>query len=326
MATAAKWSDWIVFQLVRMVVALVQAHSLESCRTFAWAFSHLAFDVLKLRKRITLKNLRHAFPEKTEQERRAIGRKMWEHLVLMVCEIIMLPRKVHEENWADHFHMRGCEPLLAQFLSGRAVMVVTAHHGNFEAAGFLLGLIGVKLHSVARALDNPYLHDYLNDWRQRSGQSMIPKVGGLEWIVDVLQDRGAVALVADQYAGSKGVWVEFFGREASAHKGIALMAMQHEPIVAMTHVTRAGKPLQFDVVVQTILDPKRPPAEWGNVKSASQWYTTEIERFVRLAPEQYWWLHDRWKEKKTTKPRRRPAASGDSPSVAAEVESEAIAE
>ena len=85
----------------------------------------------------------------------------------------------------------------------------------------MLGILGFPTYTVARTLDNPYLDRFVNRFRAATGQHIIPKNGGYDQIVDVLARGGTMTFLADQYAGPKGCWVEFFGRPASAHKAIA---------------------------------------------------------------------------------------------------------
>ncbi len=149
---------------------------------------------------------------------------------------------------------------------------------------------------------------YLNHFRGLTGQHLIAKNGGSAQIESLLAQGGTLAFLADQYAGEKGCWVEFFGRPASAYKAIALLAMEHQALVAVCTSLRRDQPLRIDMFLEAIVDPRDGGDEMQSVPALTQWYTAELEAAIRRCPEQYWWLHRRWKD--TRKPRvpRRKAA------------------
>jgi KDO2-lipid IV(A) lauroyltransferase len=229
---------------------------------------------------------------------------MWEHLFLLVLEVAHAPRKIHETNWRDYVSLRAEAPLVRMLLSDRPTVIVMAHFGNFEVAGYVLAVLGFPTFTVARTLDNPYLNRFLNRFRGSTGQQIIPKKGGYGQIVHVLSGGGTMALLADQYGGPKGCWVEFFGRPASAHKAIALLALDNDAPVAVCSAQRLGRPLHLELHAAAIADPGRRDGDLQSVRGLTQWYTRRLEEIIRRAPQQYWWLHRRWKD--TRQPRRRP--------------------
>ena len=117
-----------------------------------------------------------------------------------------------------------------------------------------------------------------------------------------------MAFLADQYAGEKGCWVEFFGRPASAYKAIALLALEHDAPVAVCYARRLGQPMQFEMVAPRHGRSPRRPADVGTVRDMTQWYTSQLEQAIRTAPEQYWWVHRRWKRRRARRQRKRKAA------------------
>ena len=200
-------------------------------------------------------NLRFAYPQLSEAQRRNLSWRMWEHLVLFLTEVAHAPRKIHETNWRDYVELRDSDRLVRIALSERASMVVSAHFGNFELGGVLLGILGFPTHTVARTLDNPYLDAYVNRFRGTTGQKMIPKQGGYEEILRVLAGGGMMAFLADQYAGTKGCWITFFGRPASAHKAIALLALDNNAYMMIGSTRRLDRPLHFELATHGIIDP-----------------------------------------------------------------------
>ena len=288
--------DYAVYLFVRILICIVQAVSLETGRKMTAACAWLMSDVLRMRAKVVDENLAHAFPDLTPEQRAALGRRMWEHLFLLVLEVAHVPRKIHETNWRQYIQLRDVAPLMRRLIGERPVIVVTGHFGNFELGGYALGVLGFPTFTVARNLDNPYLDRYLAGFRAATGQHLIPKNGGYDQIEHVLSNGGTMAFLSDQYAGEKGCWVEFFGRPASAHKAIALLALEHDAPVAVCYARRLSQPMQFEMVSAAIADPHDSASDVGTVRDMTQWYTAQLESAIRVAPEQYWWVHRRWKD------------------------------
>ncbi|MFH1268881.1 MAG: lysophospholipid acyltransferase family protein [Planctomycetota bacterium] len=293
--------DYLVYLVVRVLICLVQGTRIETGHLWAKRLAWLLADVMRPRGKLVDENLRLAFPEKSDDERRQIARRMWEHLFLLVLEVAHAPRKIHETNWRRHVRLEGVDDLVRILLGERPVIIITAHFGNFEVGGFMLGILGFPTYSVARTLDNPYLHRYVDRFRQLTGQHLIPKKGGYDQILDVLASAGTLAFLADQAAGTKDCWVDFFGRPASTYKAIALLSLQHDAPMAVCYARRLDRPLQFEMVTTAIVDPRDVPDGVGSVHDLTQWYTSQLEEAIRRSPEQYWWIHRRWKDR----PRRR---------------------
>ncbi|QGJ72436.1 Lipid A biosynthesis lauroyl acyltransferase [Planctomycetales bacterium 10988] len=281
--------------VVRMFICVVQALPLRRCWDLADWLGYLFFDVLKVRKRITMENIRAAFPGHTEETYNRLAKQMWQHLFLMVIEIAIVPRKLHYNTWRKHLQLANMVDTVKLMLEDRPVVIITAHFGNFELCNYAMGLLGYQTYSVARTLDNPLLNKFLLEFRAGTGQDVIPKKDSYEQIVGVLQEGATVAFLADQYAGKRGCPVTFFGRETSGHKAIPLFSLQQDAPMVIGYSIRTGGPLEYEIAISEIADPRDNHSEIQSPLSATQWYTSAIERFVRRSPHQYWWLHNRWR-------------------------------
>jgi KDO2-lipid IV(A) lauroyltransferase len=299
--------DYLVYLFVRMLICVVQSLPVETSHRLARGLAGLFGGVLNVRGHVVNENLRHAFPEKTPRERRAIAVGMWEHLFLLAIEAAQLPRKIHETNWRDYIVLHGLQPMANVLIARRPIIVVTGHFGNFEAGGYVLGLLGYPTYSVARPLDNPYLDAFVKQFRESTGQYLVPKNDGYDTILEVLERPDAMAFLADQAAGPKGCWIEFFGRPASTYKAIGLLGLEYQaPMACCYSIRREGKPLHFRMTLGEMLDPADMPEHIGGVREITQWYSSTLERAVRQNPEQYWWVHKRWKDygKKRSLPKK----------------------
>lgn len=290
--------DYLVYLLVRILICVAQAIRFETGRTLAKGLAWFFSDVLPLRRKVVLENLRQAFPDWPEARYRRVTRQMWEHLFLLALEVAHTPRKIHDTNWRHFVALRGEKPLVRLLLSNRPTVIVTGHIGNFEVGGYILGILGFPTYTVARTLDNPFLNDFVDGFRGQTGQYIIPKNGGYDQIMQVMDVGGTLTLLSDQHAGDKGCWVDFFGRPASAHKAIALLALESDAVLAVSGVHRLGRGMRFELGVSAMFDPRRPQEDGlGNVRGLTQWYTHQLEAIISETPQQYWWLHRRWREK-----------------------------
>jgi KDO2-lipid IV(A) lauroyltransferase len=300
--------DRFVYLIVRLLICFAQAIRIETGQRLARGLAWVANDLLRIRGSVVDENLRWAYPGVSGAHRRHLARRMWEHLFLLALEVAHAPRKIHETNWRRYVRLNDVAGLIRILLSDRPTVIVTAHFGNFEIGGFMLGLLGFPTFTVARNLDNPLLDRFVNRFRGATGQHIISKTGGYDDIRAVLSGGGTMSFLADQYAGPKGCWVEFFGRPASAHKAIALLSLEHDAPTAVCGARRLERPMQFEMQVMGIADPRNADGGAGSMQELTQWYSAHIERMVRQAPEQYWWLHRRWKDPRPSKRRAGRAA------------------
>ena len=294
---------------VRVSLSLIQACSIETCAAVSRWLAWLAADVLKIRGRVVAENLRIAFPERSEAERRQIVRRMWRHLLLMVCEAAQIQRKIHESNWRKYVTIPNKREWILVVSKPGPKVCVTGHFGNFEALGHVSNFWGFRTYTVARTLDNPYLDRLVARIRESMGQRLLPKTDSAGQADEVLQTGGILALLGDQHAGRKGCVVDFLGRPASCHKALALFALLNRAPLLVATCTRADRPFHFCMRMEAIVNPADNPDEYGSVEDLTQFYNDVLARRIRQQPEQYWWLHDRWKEVAAGKRRKRKAAA-----------------
>ena len=287
--------DYLVYLVVRIFICCLQILSLEKCRQLSYVIGVLATDILKIRRSLLEENLSHALPELNAAERRDLAIRCWAHLFLMVCEIAHLPRKLHDTNWRQYVTFCNKRETLRYLLDERATVFVTGHFGNFEAAGYVIGLFGFPSFTIARPLDNKFLHQFVNDFRSMTGQFILPKQGSAKHVDAVLQAGGTLSLLGDQYAGPKGCWVEFLNRPASCHKAIAVFTLLSGAPQLVSVNRRVGGPLEFELGTTAVADPQKPMPALDGVRQLTEWSTRHLETLIRENPEQYWWIHRRWK-------------------------------
>ena len=255
----------------------------------------LIYHVDKRHRKVADENLRHAFPELEAAERDQRVRAVYLHFCTLLIEIVHLPRQLHPCNWRRYLDLACGRKLVAALLSGRPLLLVTGHFGNWEMGGYVLGLLGFRTHAVARVLDNPYLDDFLRAFRERTGQRVLAKRGDFDQIESILANHGVLGTLADQDAGAKGQFVEFFNRPASTHRAVALLALEHKVPMLVLGTPKVGEPMRHAIIVEDVILPEEYDTRPDAMKAITQRFTSALERLVRAYPEQYFWLHRRWK-------------------------------
>ncbi|HEX3151251.1 MAG TPA: lysophospholipid acyltransferase family protein [Gemmataceae bacterium] len=292
-----RFVDYAVYAAVRVVVCVLQAVPLRAALGFGRCLALLAYQFDKRHREVARDNLRHAFPERCADpvECDRLVRACYTHYCTMAIEIAWMPRRMHLYNWRGMGTPTHFERIVAPILGDRAALLVTAHYGNWEVAGYVTGVVGIKSAAIARELDNPHLDHFLQKFRQKTGQAILSKTGDYDRINAVLANGGIIATLGDQDAGPKGMFVDFFNRPASTHKAVAILAMEHDAVMVVMGVPRIGSPMKFALNIEEVIDPRDYAERPDAVRAITARFTQAIERLVRQHPEQYFWLHRRWK-------------------------------
>lgn len=288
--------DYSVYLVVRWVVCAIQAVPTHWGYAFGQALAWLGYVLDRRHRRVALENLRLAFGNQySEPQRHRMVREIYDHFARVLIEMVYLPRKLHKGNWKQHVHIDNAAEIVDAFLVDRPKLIVTGHFGNWEMANFLLAAIGLKSYAIARDLDNEYLHRFLMRFRQWSGQTILSKHGDFDRIEQVLSTNQVLLSVGDQSAGPKGYFVDFFGRPASTHKAMALLAIRHRALVFVGFAYRDKQTRRYVVGSAGTLDPRQYAEQPGGALAMTRDFTRILEAVIRRAPEQYLWLHNRWK-------------------------------
>lgn len=300
----SKIKDYLVYLLARTAICIIQMLSYRAAHRFGKWLGWFLYHVDKRHRLVALDNLQHAYgSDLTDSEREQMAREVYLHLGRLMIDILHLPRRISVWNWREYGEMVDGRLLLRELLSDRPILLITGHFGNWEVSGVLLSLT-FPMCSIARSIDNPYLDRYVRQVREKAKQRILAKHGELEQIQDVLEEGGVLGTLADQDAGSRGQFVPFFGRPASTHKGVALLALQHR-----VRILVVGTPLiterevhgqhisgsRYCTLVEEVIDAEDYADRPDAIKALTERYTAALERLIRVAPEQYFWVHRRWK-------------------------------
>lgn len=243
-----------------------------------------------------LGNLRRSFPGMPERQCEALARQSMQQLFMLFVEVLFTTRLVRVDTFADYVEMENFRDVLRLLLTkNQGLIMLTGHYGNWEILGYVLATLGFETTSIARPLDNKYVNDWLLGVRERMGQRIIAKKGATEEIVEVLSRHGTVGFIADQNAGPKGIFVDFFGRKASTYKSIGLLAMEYEVPIVVGYARRINDGFRFRLGATDVIYPRDWKDQPDPLRYITQRYSSAIEAFVREDPGQYLWVHRRWK-------------------------------
>jgi KDO2-lipid IV(A) lauroyltransferase len=300
-------ADYAVYLLVRVIVCTLQTLSYRAGQAVMLGLAALAYRVNARHRQVALENLRLAFPEQGEAERDRQVRAVYRHFCTLLLDLVHMPRRLHYTNWREYLELPHGRGLVDQLLRGRPLMFVTGHLGNWEMGSYVIALLGFKMHPIARPLDNPFLDDFLRRFRERTGQRLLAKHGDFEQMQAILEAGGVIGTVADQDAGARGLFVNFFGRPASTHKAVALLSLEYRvPLVVLATVKVADR-MRHRALLADVIDPDEYRDHADAVRAITERFTAALERLVRQAPEQYFWLHRRWKHQPAKKRGQRAA-------------------
>jgi len=284
--------------LIKIFAVLPRPAAHRAARILAWCGFHLAGR----QRRAGLHNLRMVFPQLTETERVRILRGSFQNLGRLLVEFTHFPQ-LNKSNIADHVVHDGLENYLEGLRRGRGVIFMTAHFGAWELSSFAHALYGYPLKFIVRPIDNPRVEELISNHRTLSGNVPIQRRRAARDILKTLRQNEAVGILFDQNTTrSEGVFAEFFGIPAATTPAIALFAQRAGAAVIPGFLIwdeKLGKHrLRLDPPVELISTGDLDHDVLENTKR----FNRILEGYVRKYPEQWLWIHRRWKTRPEGEP------------------------
>jgi Kdo2-lipid IVA lauroyltransferase/acyltransferase len=245
-----------------------------------------------MRRDVALDNLRRAFPERDDAWVHRVARDSFAHFGRELIVTLRLSEMTADELIARS-DFTGLDAVRERLALGDGAVIVTGHLGNWEVAAACMAARGLPMAVVAQRQSNPLSDRRINDVRRRFGSTPMDRREAAKKGLRTLRRGGLLAFVADQDARGSGVFVPFFGRMASTHRGPALLALRTgAPLFAAGFIRTADG--RYDCHIHPI-DENREGEPDEVVHRLTAAYTAVLEQAVRSAPEQYLWQHRRWK-------------------------------
>ena len=253
-------------------------------------------------RHVGMKNLALAYPEKTRHQRARILRGEFTSLGRQLAEVCLFP-KLTRENLNKVVVYDGFENFERALAHGKGVLFLTAHLGAWELSAFAHALQGYPLSVVMRPLDNPYLDEMVRHYRGMHGNSMVDKDDFVRGLLAAMKAGGTVGILMDtNMTPPQGVFVDFFGIPACTASGLARIAQRTDAAVvpgyaAWDRVLRKYR-LRFDAPVTLV----RTGDDEADATANTAKFTKIIEDYVRRYPDQWLWVHRRWKTRPPGEP------------------------
>jgi len=240
-------------------------------------------------------NLRLAFPEMNEGERARLKRGTFRNLGRLLGEISQFPR-LSRDNIESIVNYVGLNNYLDAVAAGRGVILLTGHIGAWELSVFAHSIYGHPMSFLARRVDNPLVEQLAESNRTRFGNRSIDKKNSVREVLRTLKSGGVVGILADLNSSrEEGVFCDFFGVQACTTAGVATLALRTGAIVLPGYIVwdEAAKihRLHFEPPIETIITGNRE----HDVRVNTAQYTKVIESIVRRYPDQWLWIHRRWR-------------------------------
>jgi len=293
--------NWVEYAPAWPILKALEWLPLPASRLLARSLGAAAHALTPGWRRIADRNLRLALPEMPEMRRAAVIRQVYQHLARVLLSLARMPR-IREDNLEQWLVYEGYEHYAAAHKQGRGVLFLTAHLGNWELSAHGHCLHGNSMNVVGRPLDNPYFDRYVDGRRTVSGNRVIRKQEFGRQALRALRANEAVGVLVDQNAGDDGVFVDFFGHKASATSGQVRIAMRTgTPIVpgfAFWDEQRGICVLRFGAALEMVSSGDKE----ADLVENTQRCQNVIEQAVREHPDQWLWIHRRWKTRPPGEP------------------------
>jgi len=282
------------YWLARAVLGLFRALPISSGITFACVMARFGFWFPKL-KRTGERNLQLAFPNSSEAERRRLLLGSFENLGRLL-PIFSRFRKNKGDHLKDLIECEGLDRLQAAMQKQRGVILFTGHVGAWELSSFGLSLFGYPLSFLVRRIDNPKIEAMVDRARRSRGNRTIDKTSAAREMLQILRDGGTLGILVDlNTLDREAIFVDFFGRPASTTFIVAKLALRTGAEVLPVFAPWDPQRRRFTLIVDEPLEIERTGDEDEDVRRLTQQYTRVVEDYVRRYPDQWLWIHRRWK-------------------------------
>jgi KDO2-lipid IV(A) lauroyltransferase len=289
--------EWLQYAVAGAFVRLLGILPRPIARFLAAGATRLLLLLLPKLWKTAAFNLRLAFPAWKEAERRAIWQTMARNLGWMAVEFARFPRYT-KENIESVVLLDGHENFLAGQRRGKGVIYLTGHIGAWELSSFAHALYGYPLHYMARRLDNKLLDAMVNRYRGLSGNLPIYKNEAARIMLRVLKNAGTVGILADQNTmPQEGVFVDFFGTPACTTTGIARVALHTDAAVVPSYAFWDENLRKYRLRFEPPVELVRSGDLERDIVTNTQRFATVIEQIIRAHPDQWVWVHARWKNR-----------------------------
>ena len=276
--------DKITYLFLTILSSILSKLSLNNQVKISQHLASIFYHYIPKRKNLALKNLSIAFPNHPAEWIEKTLKNCYKFLTFNFIQFLTFPKSTKNVI----IEVIGQDLLDEALNKGRGVILISAHFGTWEILGHWLGVNNYPLRGVAQRQTNRGANKFFEEKRQLSGIKHVYRKVGFDHLYNILDENKILGLVSDQDAKSKGIFVNFFNRQASTHTGAAKFHLN------------TGAPMIFGLCIQTDFQKYKielisVSGSEKNVENITQEFTSILENIIRKHPEQNFWFHNRWK-------------------------------
>jgi KDO2-lipid IV(A) lauroyltransferase len=255
--------------------------------------ARLVFSIFRIRRRVVFRNLKSAFPNKPSNWYKQIAYQSYWHFVMVLLEYLNM-NKLELSDLERMIVFDGNKELKEAYQQNKRIILLSAHFGNWE---FLMGFIfrfGFKTVVIQQRQKNIFVNEQMKKLREKWGMEVVYPRGAVDRCVTALKNGKNVGILSDQDAGKRGVFIPFFGHLASTHQGVAIIHLKTKVPVFFITCTRTGNN-RFLIKSNKLTELTDDESINKKIYSLLSEYMNNLEKVVEQHPEQYFWMHKRWK-------------------------------
>jgi Kdo2-lipid IVA lauroyltransferase/acyltransferase len=283
--------EYLLFLLLHQIARFVPFKVATSVGS---ALGVAVFRCTRIRRRVTMENLRHAFPEKSESELLAIARGAYRTYGISITQMLWAGGASADEL-ISKVHISSREPLDRALGEGRGLLLMSAHFGSWELLPTSVRLlIGSPFVMIVQTQRNRRINALVDRLRSRFDNQTVPMGPSVRHILEALREKKIVLLLGDQSGPKESVFVDFFGRPAATHRGPAVFSLRNNtPIVMILLVRRPDG--TYDAIFEELDRSGLEGSSEENILELTRRHTALTEKYIRKYPDHWLWMHKRWK-------------------------------
>ena len=286
--------NFLEYFLFLILAGIVRLLGLNVSRRLSIVIAFMFYYIIPIRKQVTLKNLRKAFPEFSVSDIKKIAFGSYKSFSITLVEMLFIPFMTREQI-ENAIYCEDAELVKKYYKRYRGLIVLSGHFGNWEYIALSVSAkINVPFHVVVKSQRNPYVNAYLNKGRTRWINKIVPLGASIRKIYAELKAKNIVAMVADQRGPQEGMRVNFFGQQSSIYPGPAMLAIKTGAPI-LYGLTIRQPDYSYTAQISEISMENLPADEEKQILEVSQRHMALLESVIRKHPEQWLWMHNIWK-------------------------------
>jgi KDO2-lipid IV(A) lauroyltransferase len=282
------------FFVLLFLVKVLNIFGFKKARITAYFVAFVIYYLIPLRKNIVLNNLKIAFPELDDRKIKKLSFGVYYNIAITIIEIFCLPGLKLEEL-TSKISCQDLNIIKEKLALNKGLIFLTAHFGNWELGASWMGVqLGQPMHVVAKAQKNSYVNVWLDRMREKFGNKVVPLGISIRNIYKEINNKNIIGIVGDQRGSMEGIRVKFFNRNTAVYPGTAVLALRTGVPVVVVLIARQ-KDFQYKACVELICTDDLAGDEQSKIIEFNQRYMSILEKYIRLYPEQWFWMHNIWK-------------------------------